>query len=559
VVALLPALALSVGLPLIGPQLLRHFVDDAIGGRPVSGLVLIAVGYLVIALGAQIATVTMRYLASRLAWLTTNRIREDLAAHVLGLDLAFHAHRTAGELIERVDGDIIGLTDFLSEFVIEAIGSALLLVGALVLVWVVDIRLGLAFTALVIIGATVLSRTQRLAVPLAAAQREQTAQLFGSLEERLVGAEDIRANGAGAHVLRRFHEDSARVFKANVRWERVGGGMLAATNFYFAIGTAAILALGIVLLDQRAITIGTVVLLFQYAQMVRNPVEQIIGQAKQLQEAASGFSRVAELLDERPTVVEAPAARPLPETGALDVRLRDITFAYPGDPPVLQDVNLTVPAGRSLGLVGRTGSGKTTIARLLLRLYDPTHGVVELNGVELNQARLDDVRARVRMVTQDVQLFAADVRDNLTLFDTAETDDDALVSILDEVGLGPWFRTLPEGLNTVIGAGQIGMSAGEAQLLAFARVFLADPGLVVLDEASSRLDPDTELLVERATARLLTGRTAVLIAHRLSSLARVDDIAVLDHGRLVEHGPRIDLMADPTSRFAQLLEGAARR
>jgi len=233
-----------------------------------------------------------------------------------------------------------------------------------------------------------------------------------------------------------------------------------------------------------------------------------------------------------------------------------VGFAYADDDEaVLDDINLALPAGSSLGLVGRTGSGKTTIARLLLRLYDPTDGAVRLGGTDLQQAEPASLRRRVAVVTQDVQLFSASVRDNLTLFRDG-FDDARLVDVVEQLGLGPWLAGLPDGLDTQLQPGGAGLSAGEAQLLAFARAFLSDPGLVVLDEASSRLDPGTEAIIEHAIDRLLRGRTAVLIAHRLSSLARVDTIAVVDEGRDSERSPRDPLAAGAGSPFANLLAAA---
>jgi ATP-binding cassette subfamily B protein len=207
--------------------------------------------------------------------------------------------------------------------------------------------------------------------------------------------------------------------------------------------------------------------------------------------------------------------------------------------------------GRVLGLLGRTGSGKTTLTRLLFRLYDPTAGAIRLGGVDPRDMRHDELRARVGMVTQDVQLFQATVRDNLTLFDRSISDA-RIVAILEELGMRPWLNTLSLGLDTELSAGG-GLSAGESQLLAFARVFLQDPGLVVLDEASSRLDPATERLIERAVDKLLKGRTGIIIAHRLATVQRADEILILNRGRIAEHGAREQLACDPASRFATLL------
>jgi ABC-type multidrug transport system fused ATPase/permease subunit len=551
---LVAALVLSTLLPLAGPQLMATFVDRAVGGAPIDALIGLGAAYLAIAAAGQAARVAASYAASGAAWRTTNRLREQVAGHALRLDMGFHGRHTPGEMIERVDGDLMGLTQFISSFVVQALGSVLLLAGTLVLVWRIDARVGALLAALVAVGATVLVVAQRRVIPYAAAVREETAQMFGAVEERLAGAEEIRANGAARHVVRRFHETAGRVLAADVRFERRGGAVLAGTNLLFAVGTAALLAVGILLRQSGAISVGTVVLLFQYAQMVRSPIEEIVGQAKQLHEAGAAATRVAALLAERPDVVWPASPAPLPAAGPLSLRFAAVTFAYPGDPPVLHGVDLVLGAGRTLGVVGRTGGGKTTLARLALRLYDPTAGSVLLGGVDLRDAGREDVRRRVRMVTQEVHLFAASLRDNVTLFD-ALAEDAAVERALESVGLLRWRRALPDGLDTRLGAGGVGLSAGEAQLVALARVFLADPGLVVLDEASSRLDPATEEAVRAATTRLLAGRTAIVIAHRLATLVGVDEIAVVDAGRIVEHGPRAALVRDDASRFARLLEG----
>jgi ABC-type multidrug transport system fused ATPase/permease subunit len=555
--ALLGAAILTMTvLPLLAPQFTRLIIDGAIAGEPIDSLITLALLYLAVAVGAQLAKVATAWLASRLAWDGTNRLRERLAERALGLDIAYHGQRTPGELIERVDGDVVALAEFIVAFLLDVLASFLLLVGVLVLVFAADARIGAVLLIYAVAMTVLLVRLQRHAVPAATEVREAMAQLMGNLEERLAGLEDIRANGAGDHVVRRFHEASADVYVADLKAERIGGGVYALTNLAFAGATAVVLAGAVLLTGSNAITIGTAVLLFQYTQMVRTPFERIIDQLQQYQKALASVARIRELLAEQPRVLEpVGGGRPLPP-GALSVDLDGVGFAYADDDEVVLDaVNIELPAGSSLGLVGRTGSGKTTIARLLLRLYDPTEGAVRLGGIDLRQAQPASLRHRVAVVTQDVQLFSASVRDNLSLFRDG-FDDAQLVDVLDQLGLGPWLAATPDGLDAELGPDGVGLSAGEAQLLAFARAFLSDPGLVVLDEASSRLDPGTEAVIERAIDRLLRNRTAVLIAHRLSSLSRVDTVAVVDGGRIVELGPRERLAADPDSRFAHLLAAA---
>ncbi|MAF11107.1 hypothetical protein CMK11_11715 [Candidatus Poribacteria bacterium] len=268
------------------------------------------------------------------------------------------------------------------------------------------------------------------------------------------------------------------------------------------------------------------------------------------QKATAGITRVQELMAREGKIHDG--ARDLPTGGAAGVEFDDVTFAYAPGEPVLRDVSFRLAPGRTLGLLGRTGSGKTTVTRLLFRLYDPDVGRVTVDGVDLPDARASDIRRRVAMVTQEVHLFRASLRDNLSLF-SREVDDDTIARVLCDLGLESWYRALPEGLDSVLESKGVGLSAGQQQLLAFARVFLRDPGVVILDEPSSRLDPATEQHVEAAVERLLRGRTAIIIAHRLATVRRVDDVIILDDGRIAEAGPRAALAADAASRFSELL------
>ena len=240
----------------------------------------------------------------------------------------------------------------------------------------------------------------------------------------------------------------------------------------------------------------------------------------------------------------------MPPIGPLSIEFRDVGFDYGDDQPVLQSINVSFAAGRSIGLVGRTGSGKTTISRLVLRLVEATSGSVLLGGVPIEQIPMGELRRRVALIPQEVELLSGSVRDNVTLFDETPTDD-AVISALRNAGLG---ALADGGIHRQLGAGGAGLSAGEAQLLALARVWLRDPDIVVLDEATARVDPDTEIKLEDAVARLTEGRTTLIIAHRLSTLRHVDEIVVLDHGRIVEHGDRADLADDLESRYRHLLD-----
>jgi ATP-binding cassette subfamily B protein len=271
-----------------------------------------------------------------------------------------------------------------------------------------------------------------------------------------------------------------------------------------------------------------------------------------LQQAGACLRRIDGLFSLQPLVNSDIARAERLPGGPLPVSFRAVSFGYEGNGNVLHGVNIDIPPGRVLGILGRTGSGKSTLTRLIFRLYDPAEGEVCIGGVNLRRAALSDLRRRVGMVTQDVQLFQTTLRENLVLFDR-QVHDEQIEAVLRDLGMWEWVQSMPQGLDCPLQAGGQGISAGEAQLLAFARVFLKDPGLVVLDEASSRLDPATEMRMERAIDRLFEGRSGVVIAHRLKTVQRADDILILEEGRVVEYGPRQALIADPTSRFSALM------
>jgi ATP-binding cassette subfamily B protein len=558
--ALLAALILaSIGLQLLGPQLLRAFIDSAIAGAALESLATLALAFVAVALATQLLTAWSQYVGEDLGWTATNALRADLALHCLRLDLTFHKARTAGELIERIDGDVTALATFFSRFVVNVLGNLLLLVGVLVAVAREDLRAGLALTLFAAVAILLMAGPLRtFAVKYWGRMREVTAQMFGFLGERLAGTEDIRSSGAETHVMNGLAMHH-RAWLAARRQASYAGTVLWSTSILlFAVGSAIAFGVGAYLWSLGAITLGTVYLLFHYTDMLRRPIEQLRRELEDMQRAVASVGRVNELLRTESRLPEGRGA-PIP-AGPLAVELDAVSFAYEssagnGDDLVLRDVSLRLAPGEVLGVLGRTGSGKTTLARLLLRFYDPTAGRVRLGGVDLRDATLDDVRTRATLVSQDVQLFHARVRENVTFFDPT-IDDARITDVLERIGLGGWLRALPrtsggDGLDSEMMAG--GLSAGEAQLLAFARVFLREPGLVILDEASSRLDPATERHIERAIDALLADRTGVVIAHRLATVQRCDRILILEEGRIVEQGRRAALAQDPSSRFADLL------
>jgi ATP-binding cassette, subfamily B, bacterial len=577
----------GIALQLLTPQIMRRFIDGVMEGSPLAVLVNIALLFLGVALVQQVVSLAAIYTGENVGWTATNALRADLAEHCLKLDLSFHNAHSPGEMIERLDGDINNLSNFFSQFVIGLAGNAMLLVGILVLLWREDWRIGLALTLFSLLALFILGRFRNLAVPHFTAERQASAELFGFLEERLSGTEDIRANGGRVYVLRLFYERMRVLFKRSLKAALMINILLNTLWFLFAVGTAIAFAIGASLYTAAVLTIGSVYIIFQYTAMLEHPIHEIIRQMQDLQKVSAGITRIQELLNTTSRIQSIPAAAAstagLSSSGsrALALSFEGVTFGYrdgagsksngngsnPNGHPteeapyeiVLQDISFRLEPGRVLGLLGRTGSGKTSLTRLLFRFYDPDGGAIRMGTdgslQDLRRLPLPYLRSQVGMITQNVQLFNASVRDNLTFFDPS-VPDEHIWRVIHDLGMQDWFARLPGGLDTVLESGGSGLSAGEAQLLALMRIFLKDPGLVVLDEASSHLDPATEHLIDQAVDRLVhqPPRTAVIVAHRLATVQRADEIMILENGRIAEHGERVALSRDPNSLYHHLLQ-----
>lgn len=541
----------GIGLQLFVPQVIGSFIDATQTGGSLAVILLMAGLYIVLAVLQKLVSFFSTYLAEKIGWTATNALRADLVGHILRLDMAFHKTHTPGELIQRIDDDMTALASFFSLFLIMIAGNVLLLLGILVLLALSNWWIGLGFTCYCLLIFGVLGQIQKVAVKRFAEARVAKANHYSFLEEHINGTEDIRAAGAEDYVQQRLLlliRRSMEVWRGALM---VSNLTAFSTNLLKCFGYTGGLALGAYLYLQHQVSIGTMFVLVYYIGMLAQPLEGIRTQMQNLQEASASIERVAALQQLQPEVQEG--SRTLLANGPLLVDFSAVTFSYDQQQQALRDISFAIQPGKVLGLLGRTGSGKTTLARLLFRLADPQSGSISLNSSAIRDLELADLRRHVGMVTQDVQLFKASVRDNLTFFAETISDEDIELA-LRELGLWSWVETLPEGLHSELAAGGQGLSSGEAQMLAFARVFLQHPDLVILDEASSHLDPATEHLLEQAIDRLLRDRTGLIIAHRLQTVQRADDILILEDGCIVEYGPRLALANDPTSRFAALLQ-----
>ena len=606
VLALAVVLFINIGLSVYNPQILRSFIDQATAGAERSGLTNLALLFIGIAVASQLINLVVVWLTENLGWATTNDLRLELARYTLGLDMSFHTSHTPGEMIERIDGDVMALSNFFSQFIIQVFGNMLLVGGILIVLWREDYRIGLSLTLFVMVTVFVLLKLANISVNSWEEERKAAADLYGFLEERLSGTEDIRSNNAKSYVLDRFYRLTRVLMRRTITAGLKVNILLNTTWTLFAVGTAVSYLISAALFRLDAITIGTVYMVVFYTYRLYWPLERITQQMQDLQRAGASLIRIISIQQIQGRIpgegdFNTPASTVL-EPGALALAFENVTFSYddaaagphsfrPADvetgdpvaaafahagvkgaeerlrglPPVietppeivLRDISFRLEPGRVIGLLGRTGSGKTTLTRLLFRLYDPDQGVIALGGTSnglhnIRSVPVQELRRRIGMVTQNIQLFHATVRENLTFFDP-NVPDERIHEAIHDLGLERWFQSLPDGLDTELESGGGGLSAGEAQLLAFTRIFLRDPGLIILDEATSRLDPATETLIEQAVEKLVRGRTAIIVAHRLGTVQRADDILILEDGRVIEYGPRAQLADDPSSRFAHLL------
>ncbi|MEK8132806.1 ABC transporter ATP-binding protein [Paenibacillus filicis] len=550
--ALLSVLLLfGIALQLVNPQIIRYFIDTAQSLSSGTPLIWAAILFIGVSFVQQLVTVYASYLGANVGWMATNQLRSDVAAHCLKLDMAFHKTQTSGSIIERVDGDINNLSNFFSHFAIMLVSNMLLVAGMLVLLFREGWQIGGGMLLFVILALLAIRYIRRLAVPHWGKVREVSARFYGFLGEHLEGTEDTRASGATGYVMHRFFTLMREWLPLRVRAFFGWASMWITTIIVFTIGNAVAFAVSYLLFKQGSISLGTVYMIFYYTELMAKPIEQIRTQLEDLQKADASIGRVRELLQTKSSIRDGEGA-PLP-AGPLSVAMERVSFSYEGEQATLAEVDFRLQPGQVLGLLGRTGSGKSTLARLLLRFYDPAGGRIMLSGIDIRQPKLRELRSRVGMVTQTIELFQGTIRDNLTFFDES-VDDERIIGVLGELGLREWLLSLPQGLDTRLDSGGGGLSAGEAQLLSFARVFLTDPGLVILDEASSRLDPATEQRIEQAMNKLLQGRTCIIIAHRLATIERADRILVLEQGRVVEDGERARLAADPGSRYSRMLQ-----
>ena len=407
----------GIALQLINPQVVRYFLDSAETGGTLNQLFRAAALFICIALLRQCLNLGAAYVSELVAWTATNALRLDLTQHCLNLGMDFHKTHKPGELIERVDGDVNQLANFFSRLIIQLTGNALLLLGVMVFLWVIEWRVGLSVFLLVILSIFAVNWLRKFTIPRWEAVRQSNSELFGYVEEWLNGTEVIRSNKAEPYIMNQlYHYLRDRWLKAN-RAQLLNVFVVGTPMLTFSLAYCAAYIWGSFFYEEGRFTIGTVYLIFYYIDLMRGPLFDTMRQVEELQRASASINRIVDLFAMQPSLQDGPGLD-FP-SGPLGVNFDDVAFAYADDPDtlILQDIDFVLAPGKILGLLGRTGSGKSTLSKLLFRFYDPLEGEIRLGGQNLAQAKQAALRQKVGMVTQEVQLFHASIRDNLTLFD----------------------------------------------------------------------------------------------------------------------------------------------
>jgi ATP-binding cassette subfamily B protein len=538
VVGALAMVMLWTGTVLAGPYLVRIGIDDGIKKHDAGALNAAVVGYVVVAVLAYVTNRLQIGLISQVGERFLRELRNRVFAHLQRLSMPFYDRSKAGVLVSRMTSDVDSLAELVQLGLAMFVSNGLLLIVSVLVLATVSWQLLLLCAVALppVIAASI--KFQRDSNDAYLDVRDRIGSTLSHLQEGIAGVRVVQAFNREDVEVDRFQAGNRQLYESHMRSVKISAWYIPVIELA-GWGTTA-LAVGGWWVHEDILTVGTVAFFVLALSNLFEPVQQLSQLFNMVQAAGAGLHKLYELLDTPVDVAERPGAVDLPERGDIDVD--HVSFAYGDGPRVLHDVSLRIPSGSRLALVGPTGAGKSTLAKLAARLYDPTDGTVRFGGVDLRDATLSSLRGRIVVVPQEGFLFNGTIRDNVRLA-RAGAGDAEVDAALAAVGAHDRFAALPEGLDTEVRERGSRLSAGEKQLVSLARAALADPAVLVLDEATSSLDPGTEALVEAAVDRLLEGRTVVVIAHRLSTAERADMVGVVDGGRLVELGTHDDLVA----------------
>ncbi|GAA1895214.1 ABC transporter ATP-binding protein [Actinomadura bangladeshensis] len=545
-VTLLLALVSTAGRVVV-PIAVQQTIDKGLGRPGGADIAFIRTAVLLCA-AAVVVTAVCAYLMNVRLYRTSEgglaALRVKAFRHVHDLSMLTQSGERRGALVSRVTGDVDQISQFMQSGGLMFIVSIGQLVVASVLMLVYSWQLALLVWVAFLPLAFALRRFQAILSRAYMLVRERMGDLLAAVGESVVGAPVIRAYASEERTGRRVDETVDAHRDAQTRAQAMVALTFPVSELVAALATAAVVIAGTLLGIAGDVSAGKLIAFLFLVTLFVSPMQTATEVFNQAQNAIAGWRRVLGVLDTVPDVADPGEAGATLPRGPIEVRFESVGFAYPGGPPVLLDVNVGIAPRSRVAIVGQTGSGKTTFAKLLTRLMDPASGRILVDGVPLGDVRFSSLRERIVMVPQDGFLFDASLGDNIR-YGRPDASDGDLVLALTELGLADWLDGLPQGLATPVGQRGESLSAGERQLVALARAYIADPDLLVLDEATSAVDPATEVRIQRALDGVTQGRTAIAIAHRLSTAEAADEVIVFEAGRVVQRGPHADLVAEP--------------
>jgi ATP-binding cassette subfamily B multidrug efflux pump len=515
-----------------------HLSPGGIDFGALGGVVALLIGLYVV---SSIFAWMQGYIMAGVTQRTVYRLRTDVDTKLGRLPLSYFDGHPRGDLLSRVTNDIDNIGQSLQQSLTQLITSLLTIVGVLILMVTISPLLAvvslLAVPASLVVTVLIIRRSQKLFV----AQWASTGALNGHVEEMHTGHAIVKAFGRQRQAVATFNEENQRLYQASYRAQFISGIIQPAMNFISNLNYVAIAVIGGLRVAAGQMTLGDVVAFIQYSRQFTFPIIQTASIVNVLQSAVASAERVFELLDESEEIPDPVDATAL-DRAVGAVAFEDVSFRYEPERPLIDDLDLVVEAGRTVAIVGPTGAGKTTLVNLLMRFYEIDGGRISVDGIDIRQLSRDDLRRQFGMVLQDTWLFHGTIRENIA-YGRLEASEPDILAAAEAAHVDHFVRTLPDGYETVIDDDATNLSAGEKQLLTIARAFLADPPILILDEATSSVDTRTEVLIQRAMSKLMTGRTTFVIAHRLSTIRDADTILVMDRGQIVEQGTHEELLA----------------